>query len=480
MSTKKKTFKGVVWSGIERFSVQIIQFIVSIILARLLTPSDFGVVAIVLVLINILQVFNEVGFGAALMQKLDRDELDYSTVFFFNIIWGGVLYLLLYLIAPYFSLFFKIEELTHLTRLLGLNLIFASFVVVQRTRLIIQIDFKTQAKASFVAVIISGSVGVYSAYIGMGVISIVIQHLLFTLTNTLFIWILAKWRPKLQFSFKRLKSLFNYAYKLIIARFINAVFQEIYSFAIGKAYTPAQLGYFNRAKSFTSISSNNITSIVQRVSTPVLCEAQVDYEKMGNLLLGFIQKTSFIVFPLLCGLFVLSDSLIIVLLTEKWLPASWILKVLCPVGMLFVFSTFNMNVFNATGRTDWAMISEIIKKTLNILILIGALFIGFEALIISQIFVALIDFFIDTWFTKKQIGLTVVKQLSSVIGILVASLLMIGVVIFITSALNKDIWILSIGVVGGALFYLSICYIFNIAEFKKIVIQSWEKIKIKQ
>lgn len=477
MSSKQRVIKGVVWSGIERFSVQIIQFVVTIILARILTPNDFGIVAIILVLMNILQVFNEVGFGAALMQKLDRDELDYSTVFIFNIAWSVFLYFILFLFAPIFASFFKLPELTELTRILGLNLVIASFVVVQRTKLYILVDFKTQAKASFLAVIVSGIVSIYFAYKGLGVMAIIIQQLINNFINTIFIWLYAKWQPKLHFSYERFKVLFNYAYKLILARFVNVVFQEIYSLAIGKVYSPAQLGYFNRAKSFVSISSNNITQVVQRVAIPILCEAQENKVRMGAVLTEFIQKTAFVVYPLLFGLLVLAEPLIKVLLTDKWLPAAWMLQVLCPVGMLFVISTFNMTIFNATGRTDLALKAEIIKKTLNILILIGAIMISFEALIISQIVVAIIDFFIDTWFVKKQIGLSLSSQLNSISSVIVAALSMAVVIKLSTFYLSSDILKLIVGFTCGTLFYFVVSYLFDIIGFRKIAISTIYKYK---
>jgi len=205
---------------------------------------------------------------------------------------------------------------------------------------------------------------------------------------------------------------------------------------------------------------------------PILCEAQEDKEKMGDVLLGFIQKTAFGVYPLLCGLFVLAVPLIKVLLTEKWLPAAWMLQVLCPVAMLYVISTFNMNVFNATGRTDWALKSEVIKKTINILILVGAILISFEALIISQIIVAIIDFFVDTWFTKKQIGLTPLKQLKSIGGILAAAIAMSVVIKLATFYLSNDVWKLIVGFGSGTIFYFSVSYLFDISEFRKIAISS--------
>lgn len=469
MSYKKRAIKGVVWSGIERFSVQIFQFIVTIILARLLTPYDFGVVAIILVFTNILMVFNEEGFAMALAQKLNRDELDYSTIFLFNIVWGGILYLFLFITAPFFASFFKQPELTHLTRILGFNLVISSFVVVQRTKLFILVDFKTLAKASFVAVIMSGIVSIYFAYKGIGVMAIIIQQLINNAINAIFIWIYSKWQPKLQFSIERFKTLFNFAYKLILARLVNAVFKEVYSLVIGKIYTPIQLGYFNRAKSFVSISSNNITTIVQRVSVPFFCETQNNHTLLGEQLKDFIQKTAFIVYPLLCGIFVLAEPMIKVLLTEKWLPAAWMLQVLCPVGILFVISTFNMNVYNATGRTDWALKAEVIKKTFNVLILVGAIMISFEAVIISQIIIGIIDFFVDTWFTKKQIGLILLKQLKSIGSILLASLVMALIVKFSTFYLSNDIWKLIVGFVSGTLFYSIVSYLFDISEFRKVI-----------
>ncbi len=469
MSDKKRAVKGVIWSGIERFSVQIVQFVISVILARILSPSDFGLLALVMVVINILQVFNEVGFGAALMQKLDRDELDFSTVFVFNIILGIALYGLVYLSAPLMALFFNNTELTLLIRLIGLNLIISSFIIVQRTRLWIKVDFKTQAKASFIAVIISGSIGIYLAYAGWGVLALIVQSLVNNLVNTMLIWLFVKWKISLRFSYERFVGLFNYAYKLILARLVNSVFNEIYSIVIGKAYTPAQLGYFNRAKSFTELSSGNITSIVQKVSVPLLCEAQHDNKRMSEVLLKFIKNTSFIVFPLLCGLFVLAEPLVSVLLTDKWLPSVWILRVLCPVGMMYVISTFNMNIFNATGKTDWALKSEIIKKIIYVGIITIAVFFGFKALIYSQILIAIIELTISTYYTKKQIGLSLYSQLSSLSSIFFLSFIMAILVWSITFMMSNIYYKLLIGIFTGVTSYSILAYFVNTNNFRDIV-----------
>lgn len=468
-AVKQRAKNGVIWSAFERFSVQGVQFVISVILARLLSPSDFGVVALVVVVLNILQTVNESGFGASLMQKLDRDELDFSSVFVLNIILGVSLYGILYVFAPGISLFFKLPQLTHLTRLIGLNLIITSFVVVQRTKLLIEVDFKTLAKASFVSAVISGCIGIFCAYRGLGVMSLVLQALANNGLNTLLIWCFVKWRPKLQFSYIRFVGLFNFAYKLILARLIDNVFQEVYSVVIGKVYSPVQLGYFNRAKSFEQLSSNNLTNIVQRVSIPILCEAQKDNQQMERVLTKFVASTALIVYPLLFGLAVLAKPLISVLLTDKWMPAAWMLQILCPVGFFYVISAFNRNVFNATGRTGWALKSEMIRKISSVAIIIAAIYLGFTALICSQLIIAITEFFVDIHYTRKQIGVTLFQQLKSVSSVFAASLTM-AVIIWITIRFFDTYFVkLFVGFFIGAVSYFVICYLFNIEDVRVYV-----------
>lgn len=469
MRRSKLALNGVLWSAIEKFSVQGIQFVISVILARLLVPADFGLIALVLVVMNILQTINEVGFGAALMQKKTRDDLDFSTVFILNTCLGVFLYGILLVMAPYIASFFEQPRLSLLIRVIGINLISTSLVVVQRTRLLIEVDFKTQARASLVAVILSGVGGILLAYYGGGVWALVLQSILYNLTNTVLIWAYVSWRPRMRFSYDRFVALFNFAYKLIFARLINSVFQEVFSAVVGKLYTPAQLGYFNRAKSFEALSTNNITMIVQRVSVPILCEVQNDKDDMKQVLLRFIRSTALIVYPLLFGLAILAEPLISVLLTDKWLPSAWILRVLCPVGIFFVISTFNMNVFNATGRTDWALKCEIIKKIFCIGIILFTSFWGFKALVWSQVVIAFVEFLINTYYTKRQIGLTMWEQLVALKGVLLACIAMVIVLMICDSLIGEDWILLLVGIGMGAIFYAFVCYVFNIASFKLVL-----------
>ena len=465
----RKVVRGVVWSAIERFSVQAVQFVISVVLARLLMPEAYGIVALALVILNVLQTVNEMGFGEALMHKLDRDELDFSSIFMMNIVLGGGLYTILFFTAPLLENLFNVEGLATVTRWIGLNLIITSFVVVQRTKLFIAVDFKTMAKASLLGTIVSGVIGVAYAYCGGGVMALVAQSLLNNLITTIMIWVKTKWTPSLKFSWVRFVELFKYAYKLILARFVNTVFNEVYSAVVGAFYTPAQLGLFNRAKSFETMSSNNITQIVQRVSTPVLCEKQKDYKELGLSLIYFIRNTSFFVFPLLFGLLVLADPLIRVLLTDKWEGAIWILQVLCPVGMLYVFSTFNLTIFNATGRTDWALKCEAIKKIVDIGIIICAVSISFEALVLSQVVIAVFEFFVNLFYTKKQIGLGLIEQLKSVLGILLCSAVMAVVVFFVASLMMSDLAKLLVGIVVGVVVYAILCIFLNVNNSRALV-----------
>lgn len=464
-----RVVKGVSWSAVERFSTQAVQFVISIILARLLMPEMYGVVALALVILNILQTLNEVGFGAALMQKLDRDELDFSSVFVMNMVMGISLYIILFFCAPLIERLFEVDGLASVTRWIGLNLIITSFVVVQRTKLFIAVDFKTMAKASLYGAIISGVVGIAYAYYGGGVMALVVQSLLSNLISTFIIWMQSKWRPSFRFSWERFVKLFDFAYKLILARFVNTAFNEAYSAVVGACYTPAQLGLFNRAKSFEAMSSNNITQIVQRVSVPIMCEKQEDHKELGNSLIYFIKNTAFFVFPLLCGICALADPLIRVLLTDNWEGAIWILQVLCPVGACYVVSTFNMNIFNATGRTDWALACETIKKLVDIGIIICAVCISFEALVWSQVVIAVFEMLVNLLYTKKQIGLGWLAQLKSLAGVFICSVTMALVVFLVVSLIETALLKLIVGVVVGVIVYGGLCYALNINNSRNIL-----------
>lgn len=471
--------KGVAWSAIERFASQGVQFVVSMIVARLLMPSDYGVVAMAMILLAVLQVINESGFGEALMQKLDRDDMDISTVFVFNLAIGLILYTIVFFTAPLMADFFKEPSLVAVNRLLGLTLIINSFVIIQRTLLLIRVDLKSLAKASVAAALVSGVVAVVMAYRGFGVMSLVVQSLTYSVVNVVVIYITSEYRPSLKFSYQRFKPLFNYTYKLVGARLLNIVFAEGYPMVIGKFYSAAQLGFFNRATSFQTISSKNIAQIIQRVSTPILCEVQNDKEELRRVLMKFIGITLLVVAPIVVGMFLLAEPLVVTLLTDKWIYTAHILQITCPIGIFYVFNTFNRNLFNATGRTDWAFQSEVIKKIIFAGIIITTMFISFEVLIAGLIVIEALDFMISAYYTKRQIGLTLWQQIKSVKDILGASLVMAIVIIACTFFIESNPIKLVVGTVSGAISYLLMCYFFNIQRTRAIILNILTKINTK-
>lgn len=461
-----KALKGVIWSALERFSFQGVQFAVSIILARLLTPNDFGLVAIVLVFSTIFQTINESGLNTALVYKLDRDDIDYSTAFYANIAIGVASYLLLYFAAPFIADFYRNSSLISVMRILSLNLIINSFGLVQVAKYTINVDFKTQAKATLIAAVISGAIGISVAYITHSVYSIVAQQLSNSFVYVSLMWIFAKWVPLFTFSIQRFKLLFLYAYKLIIARVISVVFDDIYSLAIGKLYNPSALGFYNRAMSFRQILSKNIIGIVQRVSIPLLCQDQDNHDRMRKTLLRFMDTTALFVYPLLAGLMILSKPLVHVLLGEAWLRTADMLILGCPAGFFYLISTFNRNVFNATGRTDLALKTEIVKKMIFVCIFLLTMRYKLEVLLIGLIIISIIEMIIDVFMTKKQIGLRFRDELLSLLPILGACLIMClfiaPVILFFHSSISQ----LIVGFAIGVLSYSTICYIFNVSDFR--------------
>lgn len=464
-----KVIKGISWSAVQQFSTQAIQFIVTIILARLLTPDEFGVVAASMIVLTILQVINETGFGAALMQKLDRDETDYFSVFILNIVMGIVLYSLVFFTATFWANLFKSPSLTSVIRLLGLSLIINSFIVVQRTKLLINIDFKTWTIANVTGAIISGVMGIMMAYSGYGVYSLVAQNLISAFISVIIIWWIVKWKPNMIFSIKRIKGLFLFAYKLILARLINTIFNEVYSSVIAVVYNPSQLAFFNRAKSFEYISTNSIISVVQRVSQPLLCEKQNSEEELRMLTLQFIRNTSFIVIPLVVLISSLAKPLIIILLTEKWKESVWILQIISLSGIFNTVSAFNMNIFNATGRTDLALKCEIVKKIVSIsIIAVAILLSNFELLVWSYLACALIECMINIGYTFSQIHTSFLSQIKNISGILVCAAIM-GIFIYIGSKFITSYYAQLFGLgFTGVILYLVICYLFNVNNFANI------------
>ncbi|KAA6316526.1 Teichuronic acid biosynthesis protein TuaB, partial [termite gut metagenome] len=323
-----ESLKGVVWSAVDRFSVQGIQFVLSIILARLVAPSEYGLIAMLGIFLAIAQTFIDSGFSNALIQKKDRTETDYSTVFYFNIAVAGIVYAILFICSPYIAGFYKEPQLEIITKWVGLNIVISAFSIVQRTKLTVKLDFKTQTKASLLAVIVSGCIGIALAYQGFGVWALVIQALSSSFLNTLLLWIFAKWKPSLIFSWQSFHILFSFGSKLLLSSLLHTLYMNLYTLIIGRRFSAVNVGYFNRSQTLAMFPSTNITDIISRVMYPSLCSIQDEEERLKKLFFKYLRMVSFIVFPLMIGLSVLSKPLIQVVLTDKWLPAASLLSIL--------------------------------------------------------------------------------------------------------------------------------------------------------
>ena len=467
---KQQTFTGLLWSALERFSVQGIQFILSFVIARQLLPSDYGLIAMLAIFMALAQIFVDSGFSNALIQKQNRSQTDYSTVFYFNVGIGILMYILLLLIAPYIATFYQQPLLKAIIKWLGLNLIINSLSSVHRTILTIELDFKRQAFISLVAVLISGLTAVYMALHGYGVWTLVVQTLMMNGINTLLLWITTPWYPVRIFSRNSFKDLFSFGSKILLGGVLHTIYVNLYSLVIGKVFPVRELGLYNRASSLSQFPSTNITGILVRVSYPVLCRLQDDNNSLTEKFYQFIRLTSFFVFPLMIGLAVLSESFIRIVLTDKWIDAVPYIQILCFAYMWDPVMRMSWDLLNVKHRSDYSLKSEVVKKVTALIILALSIPFGIKVMCMGLVFYALFDLIIILQFTKKILpNVTIENHLKNLLPLFFQSTLMgIGVYLFIQIFINPWFQLFG-GIVLGFILYLILSYIISREEFKYIV-----------
>ena len=409
-SVKQETLSGVKWTAIENFSVNGIQFIIGIVMARLLAPEDYGVIGMIAIFIAISQTFINCGFSAALIRKIDRTQADYSTVFYFNFVTAIFFYILLFFAAPYIADFFNTPILKAVVRVIAINLVIGSLAAVHRVTLTIKIDFKSQAIVSFTSCILSGSVGLYLAYTGYGVWALVGQQVLGALLSAIGIWWTSHWHPSFIFSWSSFKQLFSFGSKLLAANLLHTIYMNFTTMAIGKFYSPTQLGYYNRGNNFASLPSSNLVGILQRVTFPILSKIQDDEERLIGVYRKYIRITSLPVFFLMCMLVGISKAMVIILIGEKWLDCVIYLQILCFAMMFDHITTVNMNLLQVKGRSDYVLKTEFIKKSISFAMIIAAIPLGVVAICISRAIYTQIAIFLSTYYTGKAYGLSYRKQ----------------------------------------------------------------------
>lgn len=463
---RRTVINTVFWSSVERYSVLLIQFIIILIISRILPPSDFGLIAIMNIFLSIAQTFIDSGFANALIQKQDRTQTDYSTAFYFNIVASIAVYVLIYEVSPLIARFYKEPQLDILMKVIGLHLVFLSFTIVQRARLTIAFNFKLQALISLISTSVSGIIGIGMAYSGYGVWALVYQSLINVAVNTLLLWILNRWKPSWCFSLTSFRWLISFGGKLLFAGLLQTLYMNLYTLVIGKKYSATDVGFYSRAAHFTSFISNNFNLVFVRAVYPILCNLQDEDEALKNTFVKYIRVSSFVIFPLMMGLLVLSKPLITVLLTEKWMFSAELLRILCIAQIWQVLMGLNTCILNVKGRTDYTLKSEVYKKICSLLILLVTLPYGMKALCWGLVVYSLIDLFIATRFTKKilQIGLfTELKVLFPVLSLTFVT----GIVIWMVQVcLETPFLKIIIGGLTGFIFYAGFSLVFRFREWR--------------
>ena len=406
-----KIVNGLKWSAVERFSVQGVQFGIGIILARLLTPADFGIIGMLTIFIAISQTFIDSGFSNALIRKQDRTDDDNSTAFYFNLAIGFICYIILYCLSPYIASFYSMPILKDVLRLLALSLVINSTIIVQIALLSSSIDFKTQAYINLSSSFFSGMIGIALAFLGYGVWSLVYQQLCRSFINMVLYWFCAKWKPIRIFSLKSFRSLFGYGSKILLSGLLNTFYVNITSLLIGKFYSSSDLGNYERGKQMSALPIDNIVLIFQRVTFPVFSKLQNDNTNLTEQYRKYMKVSSCIIFFIAFLLITLAKPIILLLLTSKWEEAIILMQLYCFATMFDHVTRLNLNLLQAKGRSDLFLKLEIIKKILSLCLIVLALPFGIIAINIALIIYSQIAIYINTYYSNKLFGITYISQI---------------------------------------------------------------------
>ena len=477
-SLKEKTVKGTFWSAADAFLGQGVTFIVGLVLARILTPEEYGLIGIVTIFTTVMLGIVDSGFSNALIRKLKVSDDDYCTLFYFNFFMSAVMYALLYVGAPLIASFFERPQLVELTRVMGLLLLFQALSIVQYTILSRNIDFKTKTKASVISAIISGVVGIVMAFMGYGVWSLVAQQLTRQLLYSLCLWFLNKWWPKLRFSIDSFKYMWGFGWKLLLSGLLDRIWAQLYQTVVGKFYNPATLGQYTRSKEYAGIFSNNFTSIIQRVSFPVLSQVQDDINRMVCGYRKIIKTTMFVTAVVMIFIGAVSDPLIFCLIGPQWDIAASFLPLICISMSFYPLHSINLNMLQIQGRTDIFLYLEIIKKIIAIGPICLGIFVSIYWMLIGSIITGIISFFLNSYYTGKELDYSSWMQIKDVMpsyGIA----FVVGLSVYFLKYLPISYWIiLPLQIVWGIIVFIAVCEFFKMEEYfelKKILIDHVKK-----
>lgn len=467
-SLKSIATKGIFWSAVDKFAVQIGQFVVSVVLARILVPEDFGLIGMLAIFIALSQTFIESGLGVGLIQRQERTAIDFSTMFLFNLAVSSFVYLILFFSSSYISIFFDQPQLTDLIRVLSLSLFFNAIAIVQKTKLTIALDFKSIAKSNVIAVIVGGLCGIVGAIYGYGVWALVIQSLVGSLAASVSLWFLSSWTPSLLFSKKSFNSLFHYGSKILLAGLYAQLMNNVFNICLGRFYPAASLGFYTRAKSFADLSAGTIVSIIQQVTFPVLATVQKDKEKLVSIYSRMIRMSAFLIIPLMTLIALLAKPIVILLLTEKWISLIPLLQWMVFARIFLPMSAINMNLLNAIGRSDLFLKVDLSKLPLTLIAILITIPLGVKAIVIGHVVTSALSFIINAYLPGKFYGYGALKQLKDMLPVFVATIGM-AILVFVMSCFVTNLLIqLLLGIIIGGVTYLFICWLFKLEELKEL------------
>ena len=461
--------KGFIWRFAERCGAQLVSFIVSIVLARLLVPEDYGTIALVTVFTVILQVFVDSGLGTALIQKKDADDLDFSSVFYFNFVVCLILYAGMFMAAPFIAKFYDDISLTPVIRILSLTIVISGVKGIQQAYVSRNMLFKKFFFSTIGGTLFSAFLGIGMAYAGFGVWALVAQQLSNTMIDTLILWITVKWRPKKMFSWQRLKELLTFGWKLLVSALLDTGYNNLRNLIIGKMYSSTDLAFYNQGDKFPKIIITNINTSIDSVLLPTMSSSQDDRERIKQMTRRAIKTSTYVMAPLMMGLAFCAEPIVSLILTDKWLPCVPFLRIFCITYMFWPVHTANLNAINAMGRSDWFLKLEIIKKVVGLTILLSTMWFGVMAMAYSLLLGSVLSQIINSWPNKKLLNYGYLEQVRDFApGILLAVIM--GICVYFIGYISLSvIFKLIIQIVSGALIYIAGSAILNLEEFQYLL-----------
>lgn len=464
-----KVFSNFMWRFAERCGAQIVTFIVSVFLARILSPEDYGKVALITVFTVILQVFVDSGLGTALIQKKDADDLDFSSVFYFNLVICILLYLGMFIAAPLIAKFYNDISLTPVIRVISITILISGVKGIQQSYVSRNMLFKRFFYATIGGTIFSAFFGIILAYLGCGIWALVAQQLSNTIIDTLILWITVKWRPKRMFSWTRLKGLLSFGWKLLASTLLDTVYTNILSLVIGKMYSSSDLAFYNQGEKFPSVIVNNINASISSVLLPTLANEQDNCERVKNMTRRAIKTSTYIMAPLMMGLLFCAEPLTRLILTEKWLPCVPFLQIFCITYMFYPIHTANLNAIQAMGRSDLFLKLEIAKKVVGIILLISTMWFGVMAMAYSLLISALASMLINSWPNKELLSYSFKEQMLDIFPSIIIAFVM-GLVVSIISLFDFSTFLtLAIQIPLGAVIYIFESKLFHLDSFEYLL-----------